>query len=76
MGDCCLTSTQQFSSYIMAKSVAFRWDNGMVWFVLDQHAEVNLYSVSSPKQQSADKRVIPPEHIIPIPGEPGFVFSR
>ena len=48
----------------------------MVWFVLDQHDELNFYSVSSPKQQSADKRVIPLEHIIPIPGEPGFVFSR
>ena len=35
---CCLTPTQQFFSYIMAKKVTFQRDDNEVRFVLDQHA--------------------------------------
>jgi hypothetical protein len=41
-----------------------------VRFVLDQHAELDFYSVSSPKQQSADRHVAPLGHIILIPSRP------
>ena len=33
--------------------------------MLDQHAELDLYSDSSLKQQSADRHVAPLGHIIP-----------
>jgi hypothetical protein len=45
-------------------------------FVLDQHAELDLHSASSQKQQSADKHVAPLGHIIPIPSQPVFALHR
>jgi hypothetical protein len=33
-------------------------DNNDIRFVLDQHAELNLYSASSLKQQSMDRHVV------------------
>jgi uncharacterized protein (DUF1501 family) len=41
-----------------------------VRFVLDQHAELDFYSASSLKQQSAGRHVAPLGHIIVIPSQP------
>ena len=41
-----------------------------VRFVLDQHAELDIYSASSLKQQSAGKHVAPLGHIILIQRQP------
>jgi len=41
-------------------------------FVLDQHAELDCYNVSSLKQQSAGRHVAPLGHIILIPKQPVF----
>jgi lantibiotic modifying enzyme len=40
VSDCCLTPTQQFFSYIMARTSWFQWDD--VRFVLDQHVLVGF----------------------------------
>ena len=47
------------------EQVTFWWDDN-VRFILDQHAELDFYSASSLKQQSADRHVAPLEHIILI----------
>jgi hypothetical protein len=39
---------------------------------LDQHTELDFYSASSLKQQSADRHVTPLGHIILIPSRPVF----
>jgi len=46
-----------------------------VRFVLDQHAELDFYSASSLKQQSAGKHVTLLGHIILIPIQPVFALS-
>ena len=46
--------------------VNFQWDDDEVCFVLDQHAELDFYSDSSLKQQSAGRHVAPLGHIILI----------
>jgi hypothetical protein len=46
-----------------------------VRFVLDQHAELDFYSASSLKQQSADRHVTQLWHIILIPIQPVFALS-
>ena len=47
-----------------------------VRFVLDQHAELDFYSASSLKQQSAGRHIGPPGHIIIlIPSQPFFALS-
>ena len=75
--DCCLTPIQQFFSYmyIMARTSLFsmRWWWGPL--VLDQHAELDFYSVSSLKQQFAGRHGTPFGHIILIPSQPVFVLS-
>ena len=43
--------------------------------MLDQHAELDFYSASSLKQQSADSHVAPLGHIILIPSQPVFALS-
>jgi hypothetical protein len=48
---------------------ASRWCNGLddeIRFVLNQHVELDFYSASSLKQQSAGKHVDPLGHIILI----------
>jgi hypothetical protein len=65
VSDCCLTPTQQFVSYIMA-----RWDDDKVRFVLNQHAKLDEYGASSLKQQYAGRHVAPPGHSILIPSQP------
>ena len=67
--DCCLTPIQQFFSYMLCyiswrEEVNFQWDDDEVHFVLDQHAELDFYSSSSLKQQSAGRHVDPLGHII------------
>jgi hypothetical protein len=49
------------------EQVNFQWDDDEVPFVLDQHAELDFYSASSLKQQSAGRHVAPLGHIILIP---------
>jgi hypothetical protein len=61
VSDCCLTSTQQFFSYLMARTSYFLWDGDEVRFALDQHAYFDLYSASSLKQQSAVGRTYHPD---------------
>jgi hypothetical protein len=53
---CCLMQNEQFFSYHGENKLIF---NDEVRFVLDQHAELDLYSASSPKQQSAGRHVAP-----------------
>ena len=47
----------------------------MIRFVLDQHAELDLYSASSLKQQSADRHVSSFGHIILISIQPVFALT-
>ena len=46
-----------------------------IHFVLDRHAELDFYSASSLKQQSAARHVAPLRHIIMIPSQSVFVLS-
>ena len=59
------------------EQVNFQWDDDDddVRFVLDQHAELDFYSASLLKQQSAGRHVTPLRHIIPIPSQPVFALS-
>ena len=61
-----------FQLYHGENKLWMRWWWGL--FVLDQHAELDFYSASSLKQQSADKHVAPLGHIILIPNQPVFVL--
>jgi len=73
VSDCCLTPTQQFIAAISWREhVNFQWDDDDVCFELDQYAELDFYSASSLKQQSADRHVATLEHIILIPNQPFF----
>jgi hypothetical protein len=47
-----------------------------IHFVLDQHAELDFYSASSLKKQSAGRHIGPLGHIILIPSQPVFAFSH
>ena len=47
-----------------------QWDDDDVCFVLDQHAQLDFYSPSSVKQQSASRYVTPLGHIILILNQP------
>ena len=63
------------SYIIMARVSYIRWDDDDeddVIFVLDQHAELNFYSVISLKQHSAGRYVAPLWHVILIPRKPVF----
>jgi hypothetical protein len=50
-------------------------DDDDVSFVLDQHTELDVFSGSSLKQQSADRHVAPFGYIILIPSQPVFALS-
>jgi hypothetical protein len=41
----------------LKEQVNFQWDDDEIHFVLDQHAELDFYSASSLKQQSAGRHV-------------------
>jgi hypothetical protein len=55
--------------------INFQWNDDKVRFVLYQHAELDLYSASSLKQQSVDIHVTPLVLIILIPSQPVFALS-
>ena len=71
MSDCCLMPTLQLDHG--HNKLIFNDDE--VRFVLDQHAELDFYSASSLKQQSADKLAAPLGHIILIPSQPVFALT-
>ena len=75
MSNFCLTSIHQFSAISCREQVNFRRDDDEVRFVLDQNADLNFYSASSLKQQSAGRHVAPFGHIILIPSQPVFTLS-
>jgi hypothetical protein len=54
--------------------INFLWGDE-IRFVLDQRAELDFYSASSLKQQSAGRHVAPLGHIILIPSQPVFALS-
>jgi hypothetical protein len=51
-------------------------DDDDVLFVLDQHTELDFYSASSLKQQSAGRHVAPIGYIILIPSQSVFVLTH
>ena len=57
------------------EQVNFQSDDDEVRFVLDQHAELEIYSASSLKQQSAGRYVAPLVHIILIQSQPVFALN-
>jgi hypothetical protein len=61
-------------SIIMVGTSYIQWDDDEFHFVLDQHAELDFYSASSLKQQSAGRHVAPLGHIILIE-PPVFALS-
>ena len=54
--------------------VNFQWKDE-ARFVPDQHAELDIYSASSLKQQSAGRHIAPLWHIILNPSQPVFALS-
>ena len=66
---------RNFSAMLWREQINFQWDDYEVRFVLDQHAELDFYSDSSLKQQSAGRHVTPLGHIILIPSQPVFALS-
>ena len=75
MSDCCLVSTQEFSALSWREQVNYQLDDDEVRFVLDQPTELDFYSASSLKQQSVDRHMVPPGHIILISRQPVFARS-
>ena len=59
-------------NYIIVR-INFQWDDNEVHFVLDQHAQLDFYSASSLKQQSAGRHVAPLRHIILVLSQPVFL---
>ena len=65
---------RNFSAISWREQVNFQWDDA-VRFVLHQRAELDFYSASSQKQQSAGRHVAPLGHIILITSQPVFALS-
>jgi hypothetical protein len=63
VSDRCLTPIQLYHG---ENKLILQWDDDEVRFVLDQHAELDFYSVSSLKQPSTGRHVAPLGHIILI----------
>ena len=59
----------------MASTSYTHWNDDDVCFVLGQHAELDLYSASSLKQQYAYSHVAPLGHILLIPNQPVFALT-
>jgi len=57
-----LAPNEEFVSYIMTRTSYCQWNND-ARFVLDQHAELEFYSATWRKQQSADADGTPLGHI-------------
>ena len=75
VSDCCLTPIQHFLAIPWREQVNFQWGDDEVHFALDQHAQLDVYSASLLKQQSAGRHVAPLGHIILIPSQPVFALS-
>ena len=58
----------------MERTSYFKRDDYQVHFVLDQLAELEFYSASTLKQQSAGRHVAPLGHIFLIPSQPVFLL--
>jgi hypothetical protein len=56
LSDCCLTPIQQ--NLLWREQINFQGDDDEVRFVPDQHAELDFYSASSLKQQSAGNDIV------------------
>ena len=56
------------------EQVNFQRDDDEVRFLLDQYAELDCYSTSSVKQQSAGRHVAPLGHMILILSQPVFAL--
>ena len=74
MSDYYLTPNEQVQPYHGKNKVHFD-DDDDVHFVLDQHAELDFYSASSLKQQSAGRHVALLGHIILIPRQAVFTLT-
>jgi len=70
-----LRQLSNFSAISWREQVNFHWDDDEVRFVLNQLAELDFYSASSLKQQSAGRHVSQLGHIILIPCQPVFGLS-
>jgi hypothetical protein len=68
-------NSANLSAISWQEQVIFQWDDDEVRFVLAQHAEFDLYSARSLKQQFADRHVAPLGHISLIPSKPVFALS-
>ena len=64
-----------FSAISWQEKVTFRSDDNDVSFVLDQHAELDFYSASSLKQQSAGRYNAPLRYIILILSQSVFALT-
>ena len=49
MSDCCLTPNQNISAISWREQVNYQRDDDEVRLVLDQHADMDVHSASSPK---------------------------
>jgi len=69
---------QNISIFVISwrEQVNLQWDDDEVRFVLDQHAELDFYTASSLKQQSAGRHVTPLGHAILTPSQPVFSLSH
>jgi hypothetical protein len=67
---------EQYFNYIMVRISYNRWDYNDVHFVLDQDAELDLYSANSLKQQSRGTQVTSLGQIILIPSLPFSFMLR
>ena len=64
-----------YSDISWRDQVTFWWDDDDdVRFVLDHHAELDSYSASSKKKQSAGRHVAPRNHDIMISTQPVFAL--
>jgi hypothetical protein len=69
-----LRQLSNFSTISWREQVNFQWDDDKVRFVLDLHAQLDVYSDKSLKQQYAGRNVAPLGHSILIP-RPVFALS-
>ena len=61
--------------YIMARTIYIQWNDDVVRFGLDQHAELYFLSASSLKQQFAERHVTPLGHFFLIPSQSIFALT-
>ena len=74
MSDCCLTTSEQFSSISWGEQVTFRWDDD-VHNLLDQQAELDFYNSSSLKKQCTGRHVAQHGDTILILSQPVCSYS-